>query len=75
VIDVDVLLFGEQRRAGPGLVLPHPRLHERRFVLAPSPRSPPTLVHPGLGLTVRELLARCPDASAVSRHVPPGSGD
>ncbi len=37
-IDVDILLFGEERHDGPGLVLPHPRLHERRFVLAPLAR-------------------------------------
>jgi 2-amino-4-hydroxy-6-hydroxymethyldihydropteridine diphosphokinase len=69
-IDVDVLLFGEERRETPGLVLPHPRLHERRFVLAPLAEVAPGLVHPVLGKTVAELLARCPDASAVKRHSP-----
>ena len=69
-IDVDVLLYGEERRDTPGLALPHPRLHERRFVLAPLAEIAPGLVHPVLGLTVAELLARCPDASAVRRHFP-----
>jgi 2-amino-4-hydroxy-6-hydroxymethyldihydropteridine diphosphokinase len=71
-IDVDLLLFGDQRRAGPRLVLPHPRLAERRFVLAPLAEVAPELVHPGLGLSVRELLARCPDASEVRLHAPAG---
>jgi 2-amino-4-hydroxy-6-hydroxymethyldihydropteridine diphosphokinase len=69
-IDVDILFFGEERRDAPGLVLPHPRLHERRFVLAPLAEVAPELVHPTLGLTVAELLARCPDTSAVKRHAP-----
>jgi 2-amino-4-hydroxy-6-hydroxymethyldihydropteridine diphosphokinase len=69
-IDVDILLFGGERRDAPGLVIPHPRLHERRFVLAPLAEIAPDLVHPVLGLAVREILARCPDASAVRRHAP-----
>jgi 2-amino-4-hydroxy-6-hydroxymethyldihydropteridine diphosphokinase len=69
-IDVDILFYGLERRDAPGLVLPHPRLHERRFVLAPLAEVAPGLVHPVLGLTVEELLARCPDGSAVARHAP-----
>jgi 2-amino-4-hydroxy-6-hydroxymethyldihydropteridine diphosphokinase len=69
-IDVDVLLYGSERRAAPGLVVPHPRLHERRFVLAPLAEVAPALVHPVLGLTAAELLARCPDRSFVRRHAP-----
>jgi len=65
---VDILLFGAERREAPGLVIPHPRLHERRFVLAPLAEVAPGLVHPVLGLTVEELLARCPDGSAVALH-------
>ncbi len=67
-IDVDVLLFGNERRDSPGLIIPHPRLHERRFVLAPLAEIAPALVHPVLGLAVWELLARCPDASFVRLH-------
>jgi 2-amino-4-hydroxy-6-hydroxymethyldihydropteridine diphosphokinase len=72
-IDVDVLFFGDERRDTPGLVLPHPRLHERRFVLEPLAEIAPGFVHPGLGLTVRELLARCKDTSSVRLHAPAGA--
>jgi 2-amino-4-hydroxy-6-hydroxymethyldihydropteridine diphosphokinase len=67
VIDVDLLLFGDAVRRG-ALELPHPRLHERRFVLEPLAEIAPEARHPLLGATVRELLARCPDASRVVRH-------
>ncbi len=72
-IDVDVLFFGDERCCTPGLVIPHPRLHERRFVLEPLAEVAPSFVHPTLGLTVRELLARCPDASVVRPHAPAGA--
>lgn len=72
-IDVDILLFGEERRSSPGLVIPHPRLHERRFVLEPLAEIAPELVHPVLGLTVRELVALCPDPSVVRPHAPAGA--
>ena len=67
-IDVDILLFGETTWDAPGLRIPHPRLHERRFVLAPLAEIAPRLVHPVLGVTVAELLASCPDTSAVRRR-------
>jgi 2-amino-4-hydroxy-6-hydroxymethyldihydropteridine diphosphokinase len=70
VIDVDILLFGEERREGPGLVVPHPRLHERRFVLEPLCEIAPGLRHPVLGLTVAELKERCPDTSTVRPWTP-----
>jgi len=64
-IDVDVLFYEDLRRDSPGLALPHPRLHERLFVLAPLAEIAPHLRHPVLGLTVTEMRARCPDRSQV----------
>ena len=74
VIDVDVLFFGEEKLEEPGLVIPHPRLHLRRFVLEPLFEIAPTLLHPVLGLSVDELRARCTDASAVRPFVPVEAG-
>jgi len=69
-LDVDLLLYGDRSLDEPGLRVPHPRLHERRFVLEPLAEIAPDLVHPTLGATVRELLERCPDTSGVARLAP-----
>ncbi len=68
IVDIDLLLYGQEQRSGPGLVLPHPRLHERLFVLVPLAEIAPTVVHPLLGKTVLELRRLCPDASEVRLH-------
>jgi 2-amino-4-hydroxy-6-hydroxymethyldihydropteridine diphosphokinase len=63
-LDLDLLLHGDAVRPGPGLVLPHPRLALRRFVLAPLADLTPDLVVPApFSAPVRRLLARCPDRS------------
>jgi 2-amino-4-hydroxy-6-hydroxymethyldihydropteridine diphosphokinase len=56
-IDLDLLLYDETRIEEPGLAVPHPRLHERRFVLEPLLELEPSLKVPGKG-TVEGLLAR-----------------
>lgn len=56
-IDLDILFFDDLILAGPELTIPHPRLHERAFVLAPLADLAPDLVHPVRGETVAAMLA------------------
>jgi 2-amino-4-hydroxy-6-hydroxymethyldihydropteridine diphosphokinase len=56
VIDLDLLLYGDWVLWAEDLMLPHPRMEERRFVLEPLGEIAPEWVHPVLGVTVRELL-------------------
>ena len=55
-IDIDILFYGDQVIESPKLVIPHPRLVERAFVLVPLADIAPELVHPVSGKTIKELL-------------------
>jgi 2-amino-4-hydroxy-6-hydroxymethyldihydropteridine diphosphokinase len=66
-IDLDLLLYGNERSATEFLRLPHPRLHERRFVLTPLAELAPALLHPTINRTIIELLAETPDETEVKR--------
>src|SRR2546426_14269 len=66
-IDIDILLYGNFRIQSARLVVPHPRLEERRFVLEPLVELAPKLRHPLNHRTMRELLAATADRSAVRR--------
>lgn len=59
-IDLDILLYGQEVLDTPELRVPHPRMHERHFVLAPAAEIAPDWRHPTLGSTIGELLQNLP---------------
>lgn len=63
IIDIDLLLAGNRIINTPGLIVPHPRMHLRGFVLVPLCEIAPNLVHPILGKTIRELYDELGDQS------------
>lgn len=69
-IDLDLLLYGDVKRDTEFLKLPHPCVHERRFVLEPLVEIAPRVVHPRLKQSAAQLLERVDDKSAVKRWEP-----
>jgi len=69
LIDIDILLYDVLVLDTPELIIPHPHLHERAFVLVPLADLEPGLVHPVLGKSVRQLLAAV-DSIGVKRYEP-----
>jgi 2-amino-4-hydroxy-6-hydroxymethyldihydropteridine diphosphokinase len=69
ILDMDILLFGDRILDEPGLSIPHPRMHERRFVLVPFCDIDPEIVHPTLGLKMIKILQRLnPDEQKVEPY-------
>lgn len=69
-LDLDILFYGSRVVHEDDLVIPHPRLHLRRFVLDPMAELDPEWTHPVLGTTVKDLLDRLPPAPHVRRMAP-----
>jgi 2-amino-4-hydroxy-6-hydroxymethyldihydropteridine diphosphokinase len=67
LIDIDILFFNNDIIHEPGLTVPHPHLHERRFTLEPLNEIAPLMIHPVLKKTITELLESCPDPLAVKK--------
>jgi 2-amino-4-hydroxy-6-hydroxymethyldihydropteridine diphosphokinase len=64
-LDLDLIAFGNEIRSTPELVLPHPRAHQRRFVLQPLSEIAPDLILPGQTATVLDILCDLPEGEAV----------
>ena len=69
-VDLDLLLFGDMKYDTEFLTVPHPRMHERRFVLVPLNELAPHVVHPILHREIKQILADVKDDSAVKRWHP-----
>ena len=66
-LDLDLIAFGNEIRNSPELILPHPRVHLRRFVLQPLGEIAPELILPGQGKAVLQLLAEISSEETVTR--------
>lgn len=70
-IDLDVLFYAERRIDTPDLVIPHPRAHERAFVLVPMAALAPDFIHPVLGSSMQRLVSMQPEVESMRRMPDP----
>ena len=63
-IDIDLIFYDSLIIHSPNLILPHPRMHLRRFVLTPMCDIAPNYIHPIFNKTLSQLLSECPDTSS-----------
>ena len=69
IIDIDILLYDDLIMDSPSLVIPHPQMHKRPFVLVPLAAIAPDVVHPALGIPIRQLLEHV-DTTGISMIEP-----
>jgi 2-amino-4-hydroxy-6-hydroxymethyldihydropteridine diphosphokinase len=67
IIDLDILFIDNQIIQRSELIVPHPRFHQRRFVLTPLAQIAPEFIHPILNKTILQLLDECEDVSEVRK--------
>lgn len=67
IIDIDILFYNDSIIEEHNLIVPHPLIQERRFVLLPLLQIIPKWVHPVLNINIEELLKICPDKSKVTK--------
>lgn len=68
IIDIDILLFSDKIIDSPDLTIPHPAMHQRRFVLEPLAEIAPAVRHPVLDKTIAELLGELPAGQTVRKQ-------
>lgn len=66
-IDIDILFYGDLQIREPGLCIPHPRFHERKFILFPMAEIDVNYIVPGTSFSIWDYIQRCPDKSKVVR--------
>ncbi len=67
IIDIDILLYGDRIIDEEDLCIPHPHLHERKFVLVPLCEIAPGLIHPVINQSIASLLLKCSDETRVMK--------
>ncbi|MCX5823078.1 MAG: 2-amino-4-hydroxy-6-hydroxymethyldihydropteridine diphosphokinase [Deltaproteobacteria bacterium] len=75
VIDLDILLYGQEVVDRDGLKIPHPEMHRRRFVLEPLCELASYAIHPAFGVSARGLLDRLTDSGLVELYTPDETGE
>jgi 2-amino-4-hydroxy-6-hydroxymethyldihydropteridine diphosphokinase len=69
IIDLDILFYGDEILNTEALILPHPRIQDRKFVLMPMNEILPEFVHPQLKKTIQQLFDECPDKLWVKKFI------
>lgn len=68
IIDIDIILYNNEKHSYSFLKLPHPEMQNRRFVLVPLAEIAPGIIHPVLKKSITQLLDECPDKLPVNRY-------